>query len=277
MPQVRPRAIGEIKKNDIVIGRVLGINTIDFSKLRGKNKEVYIKAIQELKLADDKYIYFEEEDKLEKDFLDTIRHNSGLVFREGYDIRLYNVPFIIKEIYNALKRDINSGDLLIISSSKDEVFNLIQSLVTDFNFFTVHGMEESKKEEVYEEILVKTGVSIFQPSNIDRILKNYSTIINFSEEKKVDLNCIRNQALIIDFCKNKPFKLLENSKKNVILIEDISLKVDNYNEWITSYVSPSLFESLGEERCIFSKIYTNNEFYNPSDFVRISIKKSGRI
>ena len=275
IPQIRPRILGEIKRNEILVGKVLGINTQNFERVKDEKK--YIKAIKELKQIDDSKIYIEETNGLDKSILDLISQESGLAFCDGHNIRLFNIPHIIKSINGGLKRDRNFGDTLIISSKKEEILNIIQSLIDQFSFFTVHGVEDSQKEEVYEDIFNKTGVSIFQPSNIDKILKNYSTIINFSNNLKIDVNSIRNQALIIDFCQNKPLKLLENSKKNVILIEDIFLKVENYNSWINNFVSPSLFEALGEEKRIFSKIYTNNEFYNPSDFVRNSINRSGRI
>lgn len=255
----------------------MGISTYPLGDLKESKLEYLVNIILDEITPDYNKIYFEDINGLNKEQVDYILESTGLFTPSGKDIRIFNLPYIISQLYDTLGKSINSNDTLIISKDREIHLDLILLLMNKISFFTCLGLHSSLREEVYDEIFKSTGVSIFQPIHIDKIIKNYGIIINFSEDLEFELRKIRNHALVIDFSKNKPFKKLEFSKKDVILIEDIRLEINGLNNWIDGYTSPELFEALGVDRSIFSHIYSNNDFYRVNDFVNRLSKKSGRI
>lgn len=277
IPKIKSTNLGDIVKEGRAIGKVMGISTYPIGDLNESKLEKLVSNILEEIGPDYHKIYFEDFKGLKKEQEDYILESTGLSLTPGRDIRVFNVAYIISEIYDTLGKAVNSSDTLIISKDRDTHLELILLLMNKISFFTCLGLHSSIRDDIYDEIFKTTGVSIFQPIHIDKLIKNYGIIINFAEELEFDLGKIRNQALIIDFSKNKPFKILESSKKNVILIEDIRLEINGLNSWIDGYVSPELFEALGEEKSIFSHIYANYGFYRLNDFINKLTKKSGRI
>lgn len=254
-----------------------GIYLKPLDPVNSKHIEMFIESVLKVKSEEDTNIYIEDSNKLPFELLKTVEDCTGLIFTSGDNIRMSNIPILIEEIYNGLGRDHNSADTLIISDNKDRIIDTIKKLSSTINFFTIIGLEDSLKDEVYDEILEHTGVSIFQPKNINKIIKNYGTIINFNNEVYIDMLNIRNQCVIIDFSRNKPFKSLVNTKKNVFYIEDIYFKTDINSQWIDSDISPELCEGLGVIEDKFSKIYVNNALHSLNNYVSNAIKIKGKI
>ncbi|TJX15561.1 hypothetical protein E9840_01960 [Tissierella creatinini] len=277
MPRIKPVNLGILVKESGEVGKIVGVNTYPIGDLKGSNLDKVLNFLLNEISPNYNKIYFEDFKEFDQVYLDYILEATNLIMPSGKEIRIFNIPFIIKQVNEGLNKSINTSDTMIISQDKDIHFKIILQLMDKVSFFTCIGLDPSVCEEVYNEIFKSTGVSIFQPTNIEKVIKNYSIIINFSEEIEFDLEKIRNQALIIDFSKNKPFKVLENSKKNVILIEDIRLKIHKFNDWIDEFVSPELFEALGETHSVFSQIYAKNHFYRVGDFINKGIKKAGKI
>jgi len=273
----RPKVIGEITKEDEVIGKVVGINIKPFNPSDSKQYESYIEAILKVKSEMDTKIYIEGAKDFPLEFFKAVEESTGLIFSSGDNIRILNIPLLIKEIYKCLSKDSNSADTLIICDNKEMLIEIITILSESINFFTIIGLAPSQMDELYDEVFESTGVSIFQPNSIEKIIKNYGTIINVNDKINFEMKEIRNQSVIIDFSRKKPFKYLENSKKNIIYIEDVNFKVNSFNSWIETYVQPELFESLGGEKDRFSHIYTKNDYYLVEDYIKSEIKMKGRI
>lgn len=277
IPAIKPKIIGDITKNKKIVGKVIGVHTKTTLKLDQKHRDAYIQGIINLKTDDDTKIFIDDFRNFEPDFLCDIQEKTGLIFNSGDNIRILNIPLLLKEVYNNLEKDPNVVDTLIICSEKERLLKVVGLLSEAINFFTVIGLEYNIKDIVYDEVLQGTGVSIFQPAGIQKIIKNYGTIINFMDDIDFDINAIRNQAVIIDFSKAKPFKKLEKTKKGIILIEDINLEVNSYTNLKDNLVSPELFESLSEEMGEFRQIYTNNDYYFINDLVIREIIRVRRI
>ena len=267
-----------IIKDNIIIGKVVGNNVKQINLLDTKELNSYIEGILKIKSEEDTNLYIEDFNKLPVDVLDILQERTGLIINSGNNIRMLNIPYIIKEVFKCLGRDHNSTDTLIISHSKDKLLDTIKLLSETINFFTVIGIDESLKEQVYNEVLDCTGISIFQPININKIIKNYGIIINYSDDIDLEKKDIRNQSVIIDFSKSKPLKSLETTKKDIIYIEDINFKFENNSDFISNYISPNLLESFGENgEKGFSQINTNNDFYFIKDFIKSQIKIRRRV
>ncbi len=150
----------------------------------------------------------------------------------------------------------------------------MQILSNYFKFLSVFGLEESIQNEIYEEILQSTGISIFQPVNIERLLKIYNIIINFNDEIDLDLSNIRNDVLIIDFSGKKPFNSL--GKKGVV-IKDINFQIGFENILLENYVSPALLEGLNENMGkIFAQINVMDSFYYVEEVIGTRIRLKGK-
>lgn len=278
LPSYRPKVIDMIIKDNNIIGKVVGNNVKQVNLLDTKELNSYIEGILKIKSEEDTNLYIEDFNKFPVDILDILQERTGLIISSGNNIRMLNIPYIIKEVFRCLGRDHNSTDTLIISHSKDKLVETIKLLSDTINFFTVIGIDVSLKEQVYNEVLDCTGISIFQPNNIDKIIKNYGIIINYNDEIELEKKDIRNQSVIIDFSKSKPLKSLETTKKDIIYIEDINFKFENNSDFMSNHISPNLLESFGEDgEKGFSQINTNNDFYFIGDFIKSHIKIKRRV
>lgn len=275
LPRFKPRVIEEIRRDGNTIGKVVGINFKEFDYYNDSEWQLYIDGINILKGPDDTNIYIEGSSKYPIDFLKKINELTELKFSSGYNIRISNLPILLKEVYKSLGREMNSTDTLIMSDERKIVLDILEVLSEEINFFTVYGIDSALKDEFYEEVLENTGISIFQPNKIDKIIKNYGTVINFSNKIDIENFYFRNQSVIIDFSVEKPLKSMQ--KKNILYIQDIILESKITSRWISEYVNPELFVCVNGVETTFSQIFTNNDFYFIDDYVRGFIKKKGRI
>lgn len=277
LPKFRPKIIEDLTEDNINLAKVVGINLKPVNFSEESQLEQFTKGILKIKSEEDSHIYIEESRSISIEALDYIEANTGLKFNTGDNIRIFNIPFIIKDIYHVLNKDYNSKDTLIICSDINKLKLLVTTLSEHINFITVHGIDKSIKDEVYEDIFDTTGISIFQPNNLDKVIRNYGTIINFNEILDFNLSNIRNDALILDFSRKKPLRKLPNNKKNII-IEEIGFKIGIKSSWILEPIDANLlegFDSKSEKR--FSQVFTKNDFYFIRDFINTEIKLSGRV
>ena len=278
LPRYRPKVIDMIVKDDNIVGKIVGNNLKPVNLQDIKELNLFIEGIIKIKSDEDTNLYIQDIDNIPLHILDIIQDRTGLTFSSGDNSRMLNIPSIIKEVCRCLGRDNNSTDTLLISDNKVKLVDTIKLLSDTINFFTVVGIDASIKEQVYDEVLDLTGISIFQPKSIDKIIKNYGIIINYIDDLKLEMKDIRNQAVIIDFSNEKPFKILEGTKKEIIYIEDINFKYEINNDFIGNYISPDLLVGFGEgDKNIFSQIKTNNDFYIISDFIKSQIKVRRRV
>jgi len=279
LPHFKPKIIENINTNEeVVIGKIVGINIKPINFLDKKQWDLFIEGIIKVKTVEDTKIYIEDFIKYPVDYLNKIECNTSLKFRSGDNIRISNIPLIIEKIYKSLGKGYNLTDTLIISDNKQKVIDTIKLLTDKINFFTVIGLDPLSKDELYEEILDCTGVSIFQPNNVDKIIKNYGTIINYNNKVDFEKGNVRNESVIIDFSIEKPFKVLESTNKRIIYVGEINFELNISNNWIGKFGSAELIECIdGYDNMEFSQIYTNNDFYFIDDFIKSEIKKRGRI
>jgi len=262
-----------------MIGKVVGINLkrIDFTKEAQLNS--FVDGLNQIKSGNDKAIYISDNHKMPQDVKDYIESETELVFLSGENIRLYNIQYILKELVLNLGSYFTPSDTLIVCNHKDLLIKIITNLADYINFFTVVGIEDSIKEEVYEEVFQSTGISIFQPKNINKIIKNYGVIINFSDQNYFQPKEIRNKSIIIDYSKGKTLKYFEDKKKELIYIEDINLahNIKN-NTYLNKFISPELFEAIENEHMKkFEQIYSRGEFNYIKKFVYSIERKKGTL
>lgn len=235
--------------------------------------EQYISNIKEV--LDDEYNYIYIEESLPVNIKRTIADNLSIRLSDGYDVRLYNIPYIIEALKSKWKSDTIKKEILILSNNKDEAIGVIDSISNEFSFISVLGLNDSDGEDVYEKVLDDTGISVYFPKENNISLKKYGFIINTLDYVLINLKGIKNKAIIIDFSKTKPF-----SSVNRYVIEDVSIDISEIglidNPWIGKEVSSDLFNCFSNrDYKSFSRIYKNDDLFTVEDFLNQGLKIKG--
>lgn len=276
VPVFKTRILDSITVDHKVIGNIAGINLkpIDY-----KNKEIfkkYILSILKMKNETHKEIFIEELEHFNIEIKEEIERETSMKFPTGREIQLYNLPIIIENLAKKTNKDLLKEEVLIISNDRKEAIELIYLLANIFNFISLLGIVEEEKEEVYREILDNTGISIFQPVNVENTLNQYGIIINLSNRLPFKLKEITKTTLVFDFSKYKPFSILGNNS----IIYDINMKMEDLdtggNFIISKNISSSLYEGLfGEKLEKYCQISTKYNSYDIDEYINQIIRIKG--
>lgn len=267
------KKIDQIIKDDNVIGQVYGINLKPLNYNDEEELEEYISKIKNC--IDDEYLYLYIEESLPANVKKTIANALSIMLSSGNDIRLYNIAHIVEALKSKWKSDTMKKEILIISNSKDETIEVIESISNGFSFISVLGLNDLDGEDVYEKILDDTGISVYFPKKENISLKKYGLIINTLDDNFINLKDIKNKAIIIDFSETKPF-----SAANRYVIEDISIDIGEIglidNQWIGKEIRSDLFNCFNnKDYKSFSRIYKNKSLLTIDEFLNQGIKIKG--
>lgn len=282
LPKYRPRVIDDIIKGEEVIGHVLGINLKAVDLKVDSFLDEYINKILSLKSEEDKLLYIEGLEDIESNILKEIELRTSMAIPTGENNWFYNVPIILKQLLKHLNENSFENEVLIICGDKEKTLKLIKTIPEDLRFISIIGKNENVLEEIYEIILDETGISLFQPNNIENTIKDYNVIINLSDEGIIDFKSIRRKAIIFDLSSTKYLsKIIEDSKHN-IFINSISISIKDKdiskNIWVGEEVTPRVCELLIADECKeFSKIQWKNHNYSIKEFINKEIKIKGKI
>src|SRR5699024_3270699 len=150
----------------------------------------FISNILMFKGEDNKFIYIEEVNSMDIQAIERIQFETSMEIPKGLDIKLYNIPLILKEIFRIQKKYIGKEKVLMISSDRDNIIKTIDYISNVFNFISLIGLDKEEEDELCSEILKTRGLSIFQPKNLEKNLNRYNIIINLEEEFYIDKNQI---------------------------------------------------------------------------------------
>lgn len=282
LPKYRPRVIDDITRGEKVIGRVLGINLKDIDLSIDSCLDEYINNILNLKTEEDKQLYIEGLEDIEANTLKEIETRTSMAIPTGEKNWFYNVPIILEQLLKLLNEKSFENEVLIICGDKVKTYELIKTIPENLSFISIVGKNEEVLEEIYEMILEDTGISLFQPSNIESTIRDYNVIINLSDEVIWDFKNIRRKAIIFDLSSTKLLsKTIENYKHNII-INSISISIKDTDIlksiWLGEDVSPIVFELLmGDECKEFNRIQWKNQDYSIKEFINKEIKIKGNI
>lgn len=282
LPKYKARVLDNILKGEEVIGHILGINLKEVDLSIENNLDEYINNILSLKSEDDTLLYIEGLEDINVDILKEIETRTSMTIPTGESIWLYNVPIVMNQLLKGLNEDSFEEEVLIICGQLEKSLDLIRTLSKDLRFISIIGNDGVILEQIYETILEDTGISLFQPVNIVNSIKNYSIIINLSEDVFTNLKNIRRKATIFDCSISKHLTDLVNSSKNNIIIDSISINISDTDiltgRWIENEVSPKLYELLmADEPKEFYRILWKKQYYFLKDFINREIKIKGTI
>lgn len=282
LPNYRPKMLENIIKGEVVIGRILGLNLKDVDLSIESSLDEYINNILNLKSEEDTLLYIEGLEDINVDILKEIETRTSMNIPTGEGIWLYNVPLVMNQLLKGLNEDSFEEEVLIICGELEKSTELIRTLSKNLRFISIIGSDEVVLEQIYEKILEDTGISLFQPVNLENTIKNYSIIINLAEDVFTGLKNIRRKAIIFDCSISKHLTDLVDSSKNNIIIDSISINISDTDilkgHWIGNEVSPKLYELLmADEPKEFYRIHWKKQYYFLKDFINREIKIKGTI
>jgi hypothetical protein len=259
-----------------VIGKIVGINLKPMDLNNKEDLDEYLKALAKLKDENSNTLFIEGYENLSSSTLDYIQEFTEMKIFNGEHTKLSNILTVIRRIYSILKEDVGDKEILVICDEKEMTKRIIKEVAKDFRFIAAIGCEEYN-DEIYEYILEETGLSLFYPANIHKILSQYSIIINFTGELEFDISNAKRNAIVFNFSKTN----LKDNKNRVYFIEDYGFDLKELGikkpEWIDSKIPSSLFETLlGSENKSINYLVAGNNYYSIKDYVNSFIKVKGR-
>lgn len=193
---------------------------------------------------------------------------------DGEDIKITNLPLVMKTICNLMKDSLDEKEILVICDKKERTKRIIKVISKDVRFITAIGCEKDN-DEIYEHILEETGLSLFFPSNIDRILENYSIIINLIDNLDLDFSKVKRNCIVFDFGQGNVYKKTPPFIKDFAFdLNDLGIKE---NILIKNKVFSNLAEALTNDKNKNVKyLYSERNFFSIKDYVNLFIKVKGK-
>jgi len=281
--KIKPKFITYFtNENGNRIGKGIGV----FLTYDGLNREEYVRMVIEslnkFKEENTRKILLDNLHIINSEDIYVIEKETNMEIIDGKKVLIRFLPYVLQKIAKELNINIRDEEILIIGEDGDLTRQLIQVLSREARFLTLVGEDENYIQDLVQEIYNATGLSIFYSKNIDRILTNYSIIINLKDNQYINLNNLKSKCLIFDFSIEK---ILRNNLKNryAIVVEDFLFRIpqtisekeyfplDNeMSSW--KYEAIELFE-----KSHLYKLQTNGGKYDMKSFVDLQIKDKRKI
>lgn len=283
IPVIRPQIVDYVYNLDgNILGKVCGVYLRDYSVEKEKFIENLILSIERLKDENIDCIVFEDMSFFENQDLKSIENRTGLKVMDGIDILTSFLPIALRKIYNLLGTDLKSKELLIIGDDEKKTKDFIESVYREVRFITITGKyNDAIVDNIYKYTLERTGLSIFYSKNIDKILTNYSIIINLIDNYNIDFRKLRNEAIVFDFSFSKGLR------KDALLfgkasIEDFIFKGDGLsimrNGFLPEEIPSRVYENFNRSnREDLKGFVVNDDIYLIEEFVNYKIKNKGKL
>lgn len=278
LPKFKPNIIDEIIRDDNIIGKVAGINlkTVDFNEANDINS--YIKTIEKLPMEGYTRLYIEGMEEFDEKIRFKIEEELGLKILDGRNTKFDNLSFVLGKIYDYLKDSLEEKEVLIVSNDKEVTKNTIKEIGKVAKLITITGCNKEENEEIYEDIFEEIGLSIFCPNKIEKIIGNYSIIVNLMDNGELDFSGVRKSLIIFNFSRCE----IPNRNNRLAIIEDFGFELKDIgikkNKWINNKISTSLYEGLlGTKPQKIRYIYSKNQYYSIKDYVNLNLMVKGRL
>lgn len=275
-PRFKPRIIDKILKGDKTIGKVAGINLKPVDLRDEKDLHKYIKAIENLKNEEYNRLYMEGQEDIDDQILDYLQEALSLEILNGRDLRIKSLPLAMRMIYGYLKENLEDREVLVLCDQKDTVKEVIKEISKDVKLITITGCSPEENEEIYDYVFEEVGLSVFYPSKIEKVIGNYSIIINFMDSSKFDFSRVRRNSILFNFSN---YHILDNNR--LAVIEDFGFDLRDIgirSKWINSKISTTLYENLlGREYQELKYLYCKNQYYLIKDYISLYLKVKGHL
>ena len=218
-----------------------------------------IHSINNIEERDFKNIVFDSSYIFDNEDILKIERETSFSVADGKMVMAEFLPHVLNEIFQEMKEDLRRKEILIIGEDDPSFYLLVENLSKGIGFLTVTDEKRNYIDELTSNTLEKTGLSIFYSQNVDKILSNYSIIINFKEKNIIDSNKLRKKSVVFDLSRNK-ILLTQIKEKTIVPIEDFLFSTKGKIK-INEYFAP--------EEKIFSNKYELLEQHDYKDFLGI--------
>ena len=277
----KTKIIDTVEIEDKIAGKIVGINLKDINFEIQKDINEYLKSIKniiDLDL-DNVYdnLYIEGQEDMDDEVIRYIEEEVALNIDSGNSNRIEYLPEMIENIFKALKEDPYEKELLIIGEDLDIIKDVAIKMSDKFKFISIYGMDEDKNEDLYDSILESKGISIFSPTDLSKVIRSYSVIINLSDFVFNESNYRRakKSAIIFDFC---------NKNKKLDTIHDFTYKIKNlkgeegnyFDKGINSSLCECFKATVGEDYIIPKNIISKGKVYRIQEYIELYLKSKGK-
>lgn len=283
VPVSKPKILDHVYDlNEQRIGIVGGIFLKKSNIYKEELIERLVMGIESIKLEDTHSLILEELYLFNKDDIEFIENRTGLQVIEGIDVIVAFVGRVLEDIYRILEDDLRNKEVLIIGNYGDLTQNIIKAICTKVRFVTLIGDYNNDIEDLIIEVLEKTGLSIFYSKSIEKILPNYSIIINLDENPDIDISKIRKQVIMFDLSTKGAMNKLMMNGKGPKAIEDFIFQLNQENikenQWIEDLMPSYVYEYFyPTESAKLKKICVGGNLYNIEDFADYYVKDRGKL
>lgn len=275
MPRYKPQILDHIYLDEEIVGYVMGNNLKEIDFFCENEIGTFIENVHKLELNNLSKLYIEGCDSFNSEILSQIKKAGKYSILTGDNIRIKNLGLLLERISKLLNRQVYKNDLLIVCDDKARLLEIIKTLPKELNCIASLGILE---DDLYEDILKETGVSIYEPRRMEKAIKNFNIIINFSERTLLDISNIRNQGLVIDYSSNKTLQEVTKLNKSIVYIEDLYFPSKLNSKWIEKFISSRLYETIYPGKIEeFGKIYSQASHFYLDEYINSKIKIRGRL
>lgn len=283
IPATRTKILEHIRNGDeSVIGRIGGVFLNNLNMGKKEMIEELVLAIGELKNENTNSLIMEDLNLLNMDDIKLIERRTSLKIANGIKVLTSFLPLVLKEICKGLNEDLKKKEVLIIGDDEILTRQMIEALYKEVRFITLAGDYENIIEDISKYIMEKIGLSIFYSKKVDKILTNYSVIINLKDNYYLNVNKLRQKAIIFDFSISKGLRNQAIESRKPIIIEDFMFKIDYLNIKESKFINPLIpsyfyeqFDRL--EPKDFAGLSIGGEFYNIESFLEYKIRIKGKL
>lgn len=277
MPKFKPEIIDTIEMEGRTIGKIAGINLKDVDLKDENDINAYLKSVKSIMPMNFKDLYIEGQEKISKDIIETIEEKLHLNIEPGYKNKIKYLPHMIQNIFKALKEEQSQREFLIIGRDPNGIKEVAVNIADQFKFISIYGMGEDESDDVYEYVLEKTGASIFVPTDLKGVIKNYSVIINLDDSTLNELHYrnIKKGVIFFDFGTNN---------REFDAIQDFEYKIKNFKskqiacfaKAINSSICEGFKNELGDDCIVPSGIISRGEVYEIDEYIKLFIRFKGK-
>lgn len=238
-----------------------------------------VKGVEKFKTSKTKTIVLDRLDPINLEDLDYIEEVTKLKVLDGKKVMIDFIPLVLKELSNLLKIELIDEEILVIGDDGHLTYDLVSQLSKEIRFLTVIGDDEKWIEDISKKTYDDTGLSIFYTENVNKILKNYSIIINLNEYMYIDIGKLRGKTIVFDLSFQKVLAdKINKYNKNILVVEDFlfdseDLIIDKLifggEKEIPSYKYEVFQRIINKD---LKKVFINNRKYTLEDLVDKKIK-----
>ena len=268
--------------NGKTIGKVGGILLNSNVEDRKELVEAIVNGIEKIKEDHINYLIMEELSLFNRAEIELIEDKTNLKILDGKPALMNTLPLVLKDIQSITKEKLREKEVLIIGNGDKLIEELICTLHKEISFITLVGDDEVAIENTSQSVFKRTGLSIFCSRNIDKILTNYSIIVNLKDDNPININRLRRGAIIFDFSINKGFSKNIKNRRGLVVIEDFMFASKDLNimenQWVDGLISSKFYEFFYDhiERKPMG-LLVNDNIYAVEDLIDKEIRKKGKL